>query len=462
MENLHRYQQEFAPATLIRLEQNYRSTGTILAAANALIQHNHERLGKELWTSGESGEPIRLYTAYNETDEARFIVERAQAWVAAGGRYQDCAALYRSNAQSRALENALMQAGVPYRVYGGLRFYERAEIKAALAYLRLIANRSDDSAFERVINLPPRGIGERTIETLRAMARHASISLWQAAQHTLLGSDLNARAKTAIAKFLALIDGLETDAHTHALPLAELTEAMFKATGLLQHYREQKEEKDQMRVENLEELLTDTSRFQAGLDQDPLLEFLSRAALDAGDEQAPQHQDCVQLMTLHAAKGLEFPLVFLCGMEENLFPHALSAQTTRGLEEERRLCYVGMTRARQQLILTHAEVRRLHGTDNYTRPSRFMHEIPAELIAPVRARTVARPLFTANHAPAPTALSFQLGQNVRHPTFGEGVVLAYEGSPERGRSGEQARIQVYFAQHGEKWLIMEYARLDAG
>jgi len=459
LENIHRYQQEFTHSQLVRLEQNYRSTGVILAAANALIAHNQARLGKNLWTKGAKGLPIRLYNAFNEIDEARFVVERIQAWQEQSPqhRYQQCAVLYRSNALSRALEDALLQAQVPYRVYGGLRFYDRAEIKNALAYLRLIANRDDNSAFERVINFPPRGIGERTVESLRTTARQNDISLWQAALRT---TELNARAKTTVGRFLALIEQLDC-AHKN-MALHELIAHLLKLSGLLEYYQTQKGEKDQMRVENLEELVTATLRFVSSEDENsPLIAFLSAIALDSGAEQAPAHQDCVQLMTLHSSKGLEFPLVFLCGMEEQLFPHNMALQDRQGLEEERRLCYVGMTRAMEQLVLTYAEVRHLHGSERYTQRSRFIDEMPAELVEEVRMRTQPlRNKVGLKQSVSVLPLSakdqaFQIGQSVVHAKFGEGIILAHEGE------GHAERVQVYFSQHGEKWLVLAYAKLSA-
>ncbi len=460
--NLHNFQQDFQDTQLLRLEQNYRSTATILEAANALIQNNSGRLGKHLWTTGNEGTPIGLYTAYNEYDEARFVVERIQGWAADGGHYRECAVLYRSNAQSRVLESELVQAKIPYRVYGGLRFFERQEIKDALGYLRLLANNNDDSAFERVINTPTRGIGDRSVESVREVARRGGLSLWQAASRVIVAGDMSSRAANALRRFLELI--LQLRQQTAQLPLHELTEHVLEHSGLRAFYKQKKGEREQMRVENLEELISATKQYQDDsflLDgMTPLQAFLSNTALDTGEESKEISEQCVQLMTLHSAKGLEFPLVFLCGLEEKLFPHQMALQDNNGLEEERRLCYVGITRAMRQLYLTHAEVRRLHGTENYTRSSRFIQEIPAELIEPIRLRSVAvsQPVFTpppiATSAPSAASNTFILGERVLHPKFGEGIVLAQEGQ------GAAQRIQVNFKGLGTKWLVLTYANLQ--
>lgn len=453
IENIQQFTRDFPTAQTVRLEQNYRSTGTILAAANGLIGHNASRLGKTLWTAGHQGEPIQLYGAFNELDEAHFVAQRTAAWVEGGGRRSEIAVLYRSNAQSRVLEEALLRAGIPYRIYGGLRFFERQEVKDALAYLRLMANRHDDAAFERAVNTPTRGIGERSLETLREQARAERISLWSAAQAALAAARVSGRGGTGLAGFLRLID--DQAAGLHDLALHEQVEQALHASGLRDHYSKEKGEKGQSRLENLDELVT-AARYYAHEDEnlDPLSAFLSHAALEAGEGRGEAGEDCVQLMTLHSAKGLEFPLVFLCGVEEGLFPHQMSLEEPGRLEEERRLCYVGITRAMRQLYLTYAENRRLHGKETYPRPSRFVGEIPAELLQEVRLRRnviqpASRPAITE---PAPGHL--RLGQPVRHATFGEGVVLAYEGS------GHNARVQVKFERAGSKWLVLGYANLQ--
>lgn len=456
VENIHQYQRDFTDVQLIRLEQNYRSTGNILSAANALIAHNSDRLGKELWTEGEEGEAIRLYTAFNELDEARFVVDRIADWVGHGNRRSEAAILYRSNAQSRVLEEALMQTGMPYRIYGGLRFFERAEIKDALAYLRLIVNRSDDPSFERVVNTPTRGIGTRTVEVIRERARELRLPLWQAARDIVEEKALPARATNAVAAFLDLIQRLAQESEGH--PLDERVEHVIQHSGLIEHFKKEKGGKGENRVENLEELVSAARQFEYDEEEglDDLSAFLAHAALESGEGQADAYQDAVQLMTLHTAKGLEFPLVFLVGMEEGLFPHQLSSEEPGRMEEERRLAYVGMTRAMKQLYLTHAEVRRLYGEERYTRPSRFIGEVPAEYLEEVRMRGgVSAPVFrrgSSTHAAGEGGLS--LGQQVMHPKFGLGTVLSCEGS------GAQARVQVNFDEVGTKWLVLAYAKLE--
>lgn len=461
IENIHRFSKDFSNTKTIRLEQNYRSTGTILAAANALIAQNGSRLGKNLWTSMGDGEPISLYAGFNDLDEARFIVSTISQWLEKGLKRNEIAVLYRSNAQSRVLEEALIRIGIPYRIYGGLKFFERAEIKDALAYLRLIANRDDDPAFERVVNTPTRGIGEQTVTTLRQQARAYGQSLWRTAVHLLSTQELPSRAAHALAAFLRLIDSLS--ANTATLALAEQTEHVIHESGLFAHFQKEKGEKGQVRIENLEELVNATRQFTPERDSPltPLSSFLAHVALEAGEHQGENSQECVQLMTLHSAKGLEFPLVFLCGLEEGLFPHHMSSDEPGRLEEERRLCYVGMTRAMRKLFLTYAEIRRLHGTEAYHRPSRFIRDIPPDLLQEIRLKNqIVRPAnqisfssTTSKQDIAETGLF--LGQQVRHESFGEGVIVNHEGK------GAQARIQVKFAKAGTKWLIAGYANLQA-
>ncbi|HEX5513888.1 MAG TPA: DNA helicase II [Gammaproteobacteria bacterium] len=457
VENLRRYRDDFSPS-VIRLEQNYRSTATILKAANTLIAHNSGRMGKNLWTAGDEGEPIALYAAFNEQDEARWVVEQIRQGLERNYRRQDFAILYRSNAQSRTFEEALIARGVPYRVYGGLRFFERAEIKDALAYLRLLNHRQDDPSFERAVNNPPRGIGERTLELVRGVAQTEQLSLWQAATRVLERQQLPTRAANALQGFLTLIETLAEQAAE--LALHEQTDLVIQQSGLRAQLEKDHSDKGEARLENLDELVTATRTFQQEYqpdpDQplDPLTAFLAHAALEAGEGQAAEWEDSVQLMTLHAAKGLEFPVVFLVGVEEGLFPHRMSAEEPGRLEEERRLCYVGITRARERLALTYAERRRLHGVDAYASPSRFIHELPPELLAEVRASvSVSRPLLAHKLVPKEEG-GFRLGQRVMHAKFGEGVVLTFEGS------GPTARIQVNFNDVGSKWLVAGYANLQ--
>ena len=455
IENVQRFGQDFADTRVVRLEQNYRSTRTILQAANGIIAHNASRLGKELWSAGEQGEPVQLYAGFNEQDEARFIVEQIERWVNEGNPRRSVAVLYRSNAQSRVLEEALLRSALPYRIYGGQRFYERLEIRNAMAYLRLLVSRADDAAMERAINMPPRGIGSKTIDTLRATARETGCALWQAIAVCQQRKRLSPRALTALEGFCVLVD--EMDTATDPMTLEELVEQVLRRSGLLDYHEKEKGEKGLTRVENLQELVSAARAFAPeGEALSPLQQFVDSAALDAGEGQAGPHEDSVQLMTLHSAKGLEFPLVFLAGMEENLFPHRLSIEEPGRLEEERRLCYVGITRAMQRLVMTYAESRRLHGSDSYNPPSRFVREIPPELVNEVRLHTrISRPM-SARSARTPAAdTGLALGQRVHHPMFGDGVVLNFEGR------GSGARVEVNFDGPGTKWLVVQYAKLRA-
>ncbi len=452
VENILRFEQDFPGTRVVRLEQNYRSTGTILAAANAVIARNEGRLGKKLWTEGADGEAIRLYAAFNDNDEARFVIDRIEDWIGEGNARQSSAILYRSNAQSRVFEQHLIDRGIPYRVYGGLRFFERAEIKDALAYLRLVNNRDSDPSFERVVNLPTRGIGNRTVDAVREHARAHGTSLWQAARALATGGSLPSRAKSALAGFLELIESMDDD--TDHLDLPGLTDTVLRRSGLVAHYQKEKGEKAETRIENLEELVNATRGFNPDVGEenmDRLTAFLSQAALEAGDSQGDEWEDCVQLMSLHSAKGLEFPLVFLCGMEEGLFPHQRSIEEAGRLEEERRLCYVGMTRAMQMLYMTYAEVRRLHGRENYSRPSRFLAEVPAEFTRPVR---VAAATAIPRQVSESSVGGVRLGARVQHRKFGAGTVINVEGQ------GEHARVQVNFEDAGHKWLVLAYANLE--
>jgi DNA helicase-2/ATP-dependent DNA helicase PcrA len=474
IENIQNLPEHFPGAETIRLEQNYRSTQTILGAANAVIENNRGRLGKKLWTDGKEGEKISAYAAFNEQDEARFIVGQIQKWVDDGKLRSEAAILYRSNAQSRVLEEALIRSGMPYKIYGGHRFYDRLEIKNALAYLRLISNRQDDTAMERIINVPTRGIGTRTIDVIREQARNENISMWRAANEVVEYKKLPNRALTALQLFLDLINQIDTD--STGTQLHEQTDHAIQLSGLIEHHKKEKGEKAQSRLENLEELINAAKQFSGQWVASPeeenvteLSAFLDQAALDAGEAQAADHQDSVQLMTLHSAKGLEFPLVFLGGMEEGLFPHKMSAEEPGRMEEERRLCYVGITRAMQKLFLTYAESRRLHGQENFNRPSRFIQEIPSELIEEVRLNaSISRPMPSRNDYNASSNSLFSpssvqmdddtpklfIGQQVRHQSFGEGTVLNCEGS------GPKARVQVNFENVGMKWLVLGFAKLE--
>jgi DNA helicase-2/ATP-dependent DNA helicase PcrA len=454
VENLHQFRRDFPTARLCRLEQNYRSTGAILSAANGLIANNSGRLGKNLWTTGERGDPIRLYAAFNERDEAEFVSHRIRDWVAHGGQRREIAILYRSNAQSRVFEEAFLSGRIPYKVYGGLRFFERAEIKDALAYLRLVSNRRDDQSFERVVNLPTRGIGAKSLDVVREYAKGAGCSLWEAAVACIAGAGaLGPKAAVAMNGFLGLIERLARE--VNGLALHEQVDHVLQCSGLIEHYKRDKADRGEARVENLDELVSAARGFTPeGVEGElpPLESFLAHAVLESGEGQADAWEDCVQMMTLHTAKGLEFPMVFLSGMEDGLFPHQRSLNDIDGLEEERRLCYVGMTRAMKQLFLTYAEQRRLHGVDSYGMASRFIKEVPEEFIEEVRPRIqVARPAaITRVRSEEPLMPGMRLGGRVRHGKFGEGVILNVEGN------GPTARVQVNFEQQGSKWMMVQY------
>lgn len=461
VENILNFDKDFGGADLIRLEQNYRSSGNILSAANALIDKNTGRLGKKLWTDGSEGELITLYNAYNESDEARFIVETIVDRVADGGQRKDCAILYRSNAQSRVIEEYLVAAGVSYRVYGGLRFFERAEIKDTLAYLRLATHVYDDVSLERIINQPARGIGDKTVSEIRSEARARSIPMWQAATDLVKEKRLSGRAVTAVSKFLTLMNSIRDAIAEQALP--QQVQTVSDLSGLIEHFKKDQTDRGQSRVENVEELSNAARTYVFQADEDPDLnvidEFLAHAALEAGEGQADADDDAVQLMTLHSAKGLEFPVVFMAGMEQGLFPHQRSAEDALRMEEERRLCYVGITRAEQKLYMTMAEQRRLHGRDQYNPPSKFITELPGELLDEIRPRMqvsmpVYRPEQTSRFIQEDSDTGLSVGQMVSHGKFGLGVVLDQEGR------GKQARVQVNFEDAGSKWLVLAYANLQ--
>ena len=460
-ENINRFTNDYKNTEIIRLEQNYRSTSVILNAANEVIKNNQGRLGKELWTDQKEGEPISVYSAYNEDDEARFVVGSIQNWVAQGRNLDEVAILYRSNAQSRVLEEAILRESLPYKIYGGLRFYERAEIKNAMSYLKLVYGREDDAAFERVINIPPRGIGVKTIEIIRSKAMEGKTSLWKACQELLDNDGFTSRAAQAIEGFMNSFDTLESD--TKDLQLWEIVDITIERSGLIEYHKKEAGEKGRTRVENLSELVGAAKDFEPDsfdeLDESSLKMFIDHAALDAGETQASEHELAIQLMTLHSAKGLEFPLVFITGFEEGLFPHKLSIEDPNQLQEERRLCYVGMTRSMEKLFVTHAEMRNLYGSESFNPASRFLREIPEELT--VEVRTGGNVSRSSNSKFKGSRINgevpeteFKLGQRVLHESFGEGVILNYEGE------GSNARVEVNFDSSETKWLMVTYAKLQ--
>ena len=466
IENIHRFQSHFQDVGVVRLEQNYRSTGHILRAANALIDRNVARLGKNLWTNAKDGDPIKVYSGYNDLDEARFIAERAQQWVDGGGGHADIAVLYRSNAQSRVIEEALLRLDIPYRIHGGVRFYERAEIRNALAYMRLVEQRHADVAFERVVNTPPRGIGGKTVEAIRAIARARRVSLWKATQEGIAEGALTGRSAKAMGAFLALVDDMA--AAVAGCGLRQIATHCIETSGLVEFHLREGGERGVARKENLEELVNACSEFgrelvfpndggEADENATELQEFLDQAALESGDYQSGG--PAVQMMTLHSAKGLEFPLVFVAGMEEGLFPNRRSVDEPGRLEEERRLAYVGITRAMRELYLTHAETRRLYGAQTTSWPSRFLEEIPHDCLEEVRlGGSVTRPFRPKRNNGAAVETNagevMHIGQRVRHAKFGEGVILQADGR------GERTRVQVRFSSAGTKWLMLIYANLE--
>ena len=457
-DNIDRFTKDFTKTEVVRLEQNYRSTQTILDAANSVIENNQSRMGKELWTEQKEGEKISVYSAYNEDDEARFVVGTIQSWMDQGNSLDEVAILYRSNAQSRALEEAILRKELPYRIYGGQRFYERAEIKNAMAYIRLVYGRQDDAAFERVINLPPRGIGAKTLEIIRKKARDKNSSLWNAGSELVEFDELTARAKASLSGFMGDLESLS--AEVDGLELKETVDHIIQRSGLIEYHKKEAGEKGRTRVENLEELVSAAGDFKSENQEEdtPILkDFIDHAALDAGEDQAEEHESAIQLMTLHSAKGLEFPLVFVTGFEENLFPHRLSIEEPGQLEEERRLCYVGMTRAMEKLYIIYAEMRNLHGNETFNPPSRFLREIPPELTQEIRTGgAIGRKSYNSKGIVAQGEIpetDLVLGQRVVHEVFGEGVILNYEGQ------GANARVEVNFDSSETKWLMASYAKL---
>ena len=463
IENIQHFEKDFNGTSIIRLEQNYRSTGTILKAANALIDNNKGRMGKKLWTQSADGEPITYYLAYNERDEARFVVDRIQSWVDEGRSRSEIAVLYRSNAQSRQFEEVLVTRGVPYRVYGGLRFFERAEIKDTLAYLRILASPQADHAFDRTVNHPPRGIGQKSIDQIREFARANSLSLWDAAIGLLESAQMTPRATIALHAYIDLIRQMQNG--LDLLSLSEQIELCIERSGLKAHFSKDQTEKGLSRLENLQELVGAGKGFAIDAviedeNMSTLDAFLAHAALEAGEGQADEWEECIHLMTMHSVKGLEFPLVFIVGMEEGLFPHQRSSEEPGRMEEERRLCYVGITRAREQLVVTSAEVRRLYGNESYNMLSRFIREIPPEFVQEIRPKAqFSRPSYQApakfGQSKSEEDTGLFVGQRVSHSKFGSGVVLNLEGQ------GSQSRLQVNCESAGSKWLMASLANLQS-
>ena len=476
--NMQHFERDFHVERVIKLEQNYRSHGNILEAANAVIANNRRRMGKNLWTAEGKGEPIRVFEAGSDLEEAGFVVDEIKTLVAEGVRRDEIALLYRSNAQSRVLEHSLFSAGIPYRVYGGLRFFERQEVKHALAYLRLVANPDDDNAFLRVVNFPTRGIGNRTLEQLQDAARHAGTTLWAAAKvkaeggkrRTETASDFGAPVSTrGVEGFVALIERMR--ACCEGLAVGEMVEHVVEHSGLKAHYKAEREGQD--RLENLGELVNAATLFanDPSNEDSSITSFLTHAALEAGEHQAEAGVEALQLMTVHAAKGLEFHTVFLCGLEEGLFPHDNSLTEADGLDEERRLMYVAITRARRRLYVTYAQSRMLHGQTRYNIRSRFLLELPPLLLKAVggaATRGRGEPMRGAsyygekasagtgspNFESAPSS-PWRIGQSVVHPKFGRGIIIGAEGR------GADARVQINFQSDGMKWLALEYAKLTA-
>ena len=465
VENVATFTKTFKGSETIRLEQNYRSTNVILSAANALIENNNDRLGKNLWTEQLEGENIVLYQAYNEQDEARFTADILKEWMNKGELYEDAAVLYRSNAQSRALEEALLRSSIPYRIYGGQRFYERLEIKNAISYLKIIFNHSDNPAFERSISNPTRGVGEKTLNKIRSAAKKFNISYIKSSAKLLDEGVISGRGGSGLRSYLELITTCREIAETNTL--SELMEYIIQTSGLYAYHGKEPGEKGKTRTENLEELISATKNFEQSVaDSKKNIEiaedYLDMISLDSGDRQASEYDDAAQLMTLHSAKGLEFKLVIMTGLEESLFPHGRSMDNISQLEEERRLCYVGITRAMQKLYITYAESRRLHGADTFNPPSRFIKEIPTKFMDEIRPRAQTTTAYTRrDFASAKETkykvedeIGYALGQKVLHPSFGEGIVLNYEGT------GEAARVQINFDGSGTKWLVLSFAKLE--
>lgn len=459
--NIKRFLNDFPNSNIVRLEQNYRCTNNILKAANSLISHNNIRLGKTLWTNGKDGQPISLYCAADDIDEVLFVVNSIREWQKKGNNLSDCAVLYRSNAQSRLLEEKLLKFNINYRIYGGTRFFDRQEIKNSIAYMRLIVNRNDDSSFERIVNIPIRGIGERTLSLIRNFAKEKKITMWHAANNLLNSNVLVGRSANAIKSFCKLINSIEIKISD--LDLYKQAQIIIQDTGILSMYKNEKGEKGYARIDNLNELITAIRQFDYhsyDSNLNPLQSFLSYVSLEYTEHHLSEIQDTVQLMTLHAAKGLEFIQVFIIGLEENIFPNKRCLDTIECLEEERRLAYVGITRAITKLVLTYAQNRRLYNKDISNSPSRFIYELPAKCIIKIHSRffvkhkTLEFMNQKINKNICNMKTNFFIGQKVKHPTFGKGVILNIEGD------GNYEKVKVLFQQVNIKWLVSRYANLE--
>ena len=472
--NIKFFEDEFKNVEIFKLEQNYRSTNEILSVANNLISNNKERLGKNLWTNSEKGNPVYLYEAYNGDDESNFIVEKIQEHISNGGKRSDIALLYRSNFLSRRLEEELNSRSIPYRIFGGFRFFERAEVKDVIAYLRITVNTSDDSAFERTINNPPRGLGEKTIQIIRNFAKENELSMWDTINQIHKTNITGTRALNALNDYISIINKLIVNVKN--LDLKNLIEKAINLSTLTKYYDSKKNEEALSKQENLEELLSTAERFyQNNIDsEDVLSEFLDNAALEAGEFQSKTHEDPVQLMTIHSAKGLEFPIVFLTGMDEGIFPNENRNLNKDFLEEERRLCYVAITRAMKTLYITHANMRYMHGNNNFLIPSRFISEIDDELLESIKSNNMrpfksnknyigdseqfhdeySQETHSDHFSQENNSVYIKIGQRVRHLKFGNGVILSYTGK------GDSLKLQINFDSYGKKWLVMSYAQLD--
>ena len=485
-DNLQLFINNYPDTEMIRLEQNYRSTGNILQTANHLISHNKNRLGKNLWTESEQGEPVSLYVGFNDIDESRFVINQIKKCHENGVKYQDCAILYRNNAQSRLLEDTLLQAGIPYQIYGSIRFYERQEVKLALSYLRLLHDHNNDNAFEQIINIPTRGIGNVTLDKIRHFARKQDQSMWDTTLELIEQNEITARQRLVLARFLELMGSILEQAET--LPFYKQLDLVIKYSGLYEMYEQEVGIKSVSRLENLEELVSAAEQFyqtytkenshemvdvNTGRALTVLEAFLAYTSLEG--REIAKTQDSVQLMTLHSAKGLEFDQVFIVGLEEGIFPTQRSIPDQAQMEEERRLAYVGITRARQHLTLTLAESRRLYGKEERNLPSRFLSELPTKLLAELSYRGANLALSSASddffgleqdlhgefvkQRKASFIKSqnensgYILGRKVMHKRFGEGAIIKLDGD------GEHRRVQVAFVNEGIKWLVIKLANL---